>query len=331
MKCIYFLFFILCFPFLVIAQKANFSTVSTLDIDHFWEAFDSVATTSDKIKQTDFIQHLYVDKATPGLIAFMSVRDYNAKLWVKLINKYPKFWKDIRKNTLNIKDQVPAITKSINNFRELYPEMRPSKMYFTIGGLNSGGTTTRDMVLIGAEIAAAEQKTDASELGDWLINVFRNQYSSNLVSLNMHEYVHTQQKFGEGQILLEKAIKEGAADFIAELVTHKKNNSAYMIYGRKNEKEIKEKFWVEMFGKSISNWLYNGSNSPNPDLGYFVGYRICKAYYNCHKDKRQAIKKIIELNYNHEDEITDFLKESGYYLEPFDKRALLKNLQSQKQ
>ncbi|MDB5115619.1 MAG: putative Zn-dependent protease [Mucilaginibacter sp.] len=313
MKHIYLLAFTFCFPLLIQAQQRNFKVVCTADIDRFWEAYDSVATTSDTAKQADFMQRLYVDEGTPGLKAFMKARNYNAKLWATLIDKYPKFWKSIRSNTLSVKSQVSAITKSIDNFRKLYPEMRPAKMYFTVGGLRSGGTTTGNMVLIGAEIATADKNTDASELSDWFKNTFKNQQPTNLVSLNVHEYVHTQQKAGNGQFLLAQTIMEGSADFIAELVTRKKNNNAYMIYGRAHEQELKEKFRVEMFSEAMGNWLYNGSDSPHADLGYFMGYAICQAYYQHHADKKQSIKKIIELDYTNKQQITDFLMQSEYY------------------
>ncbi|TFF33390.1 Ig-like domain-containing protein [Mucilaginibacter psychrotolerans] len=327
MKYIYLIAFTFCFPLLIQAQPKKIKVVYTDDIDRFWKAYDSVATTSDTTKQVEFIQQLYVDKGTPGLKAFMKARDYDAKLWVTLIHKYPKFWKSIRSNTLTIKNQVPAITRSINNFRKLYPEMRPAKMYFTIGGLRSGGTTTNDMVLVGAEIATANENTDASELGDWLMNVFKNQQASNLVALNIHEYVHTQQKAGEGRLLLAQTITEGAADFVAELVTHQKNNNAYMIYGRAHEQELKDKFLIEMFSTATGNWLYNGSRSLHADLGYFMGYVICEAYYKRQADKKEAIKKIIELDYANEQQVTDFLRESGYYTEPIDKDVLLKKFE----
>ncbi|ASU35879.1 Ig-like domain-containing protein [Mucilaginibacter xinganensis] len=328
MKYIYFIAFAFCFPLFVNAQQRSFTTVYTADIDRFWIAFDSVATTSDTAKQLNFIQKLYVDKGTEGLKAFMKARDYNAKLWVALIHKYPAFWKSIRSNTLLVKGQVPAINKSIQNFKKLYPEMKPAKMYFTVGGLRSGGTTTNDMVLVGTEIATADKNTDASELNDWLKNVFKNQESSNLVALNVHEYVHTQQKPGEGNLLLAQTITEGAADFIAELVTQRKNNSAYMLYGRAHEKELKEKFRIEMFSTATGNWLYNGSSSAHADLGYFMGYVICQAYYQSQHDKKQAIKKIIELDYTNEQQIADFLRQSGYYTEPIDKQELLKQFES---
>jgi len=317
MKGIYLFIFIICLPLLTSAQQHYFKIVYTSDIDHFWQAYDSVATTNDTAKQIGFIQQLYVDKGTPGLYAFMKARNYNAKLWVKLIQKYPRFWKSIRNNTLSIKDQVPAIDQSIQNFRKLYPEMRPARMYFTVGGLRSGGTTTDDMVLIGTEIAAADQNTDASELGDWLKNVFRNQQNSNLVYLNVHEYVHTQQKTGEGQSLLAQTITEGAADFIAELVTGKQINNTYMLYGRAHENELKDQFRTDMAStNTISNWLYNGSKNTHPDLGYFIGYEICKAYYQHHADKKQAVKTIIELDYTNNQQIIAFLNQSGYYTEP---------------
>lgn len=155
MRKLYLLAFAFGFPFFVLAQKGT-SSVFTSDIDRFWTAYDSVRTTSDTLKQKLFIQKLYVDKGTPGLKAFMKARDYDAKLWVELINKYPKFWASIRNNTLQVKSQAQPIEASIGKFRKLYPEMRPAKMYFTVGGLRSGGTTTDDMVLVGTEIATAD-------------------------------------------------------------------------------------------------------------------------------------------------------------------------------
>lgn len=192
MKHLYFLTFVFCFPLFVHAQKNTPSLVFTSDIDRFWTAYDSTQTTSDTLKQRQFIQRLYVDKGTDGLKAFMKARDYDAKLWAHLIGKYPKFWVSIRKNTLQVKSQARPIEASIERFRKLYPEMRPVRMYFTVGGLRSGGTTTGDMVLVGTEIATADQSTDASELNDWLKSVFKNQKETNVVGLNVHEYVHTQ-------------------------------------------------------------------------------------------------------------------------------------------
>ena len=188
---IFFLLFTL--SFVSTAQESK--KVFTIDIDNFWIAYDSIQTTKDSLKQIGLIQNLYIDKGTKGLKAFMAARDYNAKLWVQLIRLYPKFWNSIRPNTLSAKSYAPAIEQSINKFKELYPGLKEAKMYFTVGGLRSGGTTMNDMVLIGSEIATGNASTDVSEFPNkWLESVFKNQQADNIVPLNIHEYVHTQQK-----------------------------------------------------------------------------------------------------------------------------------------
>ncbi|MBB2149283.1 hypothetical protein [Pedobacter gandavensis] len=272
------------------------------------------------------IQELYVDKGSVGLKAFMEARDYDAALWVELINKYPKFWTSIRKNNLQAKKQAKAIEVSLNRFRKLYPEMRPAKIYFTVGGLRSGGTITDDMVLVGAEIATADQATDATELSDWLRNVFKNQHSTNLIGLNVDEYVHTQQK-SNGSTFLAKSIGEGSADFISELVTGKINRSAYTVYGRQHEAQLKESFKIDMFSTEMSNWLYNGSSVTHADLGYFMGYAICKSYYNNQSNKKKAVKDIIELNYQDAAQVEKFLTASKYYAELLNPTELLKKFE----
>ena len=288
--------------------------VFTSDIDNFWIAYDSIQTTADSLKQINFIQTLYIDKGTRGLKAFMFARNYNAKLWVVLIRKYPKFWNSVRPNTLTVKSYAAGIEKSIAKFKELYPELKEAKIYFTVGGLRSGGTTMNDMVLIGSEIATGNASTDVSEFtNNWLAGVFKNQQADNLVNLNIHEYVHTQQK-GDPKILLGQAIKEGACDFIMELVVGKALQNNYIVYGREHEATLKEEFKSEMLSTNNSNWLDNGSNAKTvADLGYFIGYSICKAYYNNATDKKKAIKEIIELDYSDNAAVEDFLKRSKYY------------------
>jgi hypothetical protein len=119
MKFLYLIAIAISFPVFVQAQQQTNTTVYTSDIDRFWTAFDSVRTTSDTVKQVKFIQELYVDKGTEGLKEFMQARDYDAKLWVKLINKYPKFWQSIKANTLSVKSQVNLITSGVQTLKKM--------------------------------------------------------------------------------------------------------------------------------------------------------------------------------------------------------------------
>lgn len=306
------------------ARSDGQSKVFTQDIDNFWVAFDSAQSTKDSLQQLHFIQTLYIDKGTEGLKAFMKVRNYSADRWVMLINKYPKFWASVRSNTLAVKTRTAVIEQSIVKFKTLYPELKEARLYFTVGGLRSGGTTDSNMVLVGTEIATGTATTDVSEFSNsWLAGVFKEQSPENIVPLNIHEYVHTQQK-GEGLNVLGQCINEGAADFITELVLGEQRRANYIKYGYQHESELKESFKQEMFTASYGQWLYNGSDALKmADLGYFMGYVICKSYYTRASDKKKAAKEIVELNYSDSNAVESFLARSGYYKEPINKTELM--------
>ena len=204
-------------------------------------------------------------------------------------------------------------------------------MYFTVGGLRSGGTITGDKVLIGTEIATGDSSTNVSELNlKWLAGVFKEQSRrENLVPLNIHEYVHTQQH-GDAADLLGQAIQEGSADFITELVMDTPRRTNYIKYGLAHKSELKEKFKEDMFTDAYSRWLYNGSNAETvADLGYFMGYVICKTYYQKAENKTIAIKNIIEINYSDSTAVESFLVSSGYYREQLNKKDLIASFKNE--
>ena len=124
------------------------------------------------------------------------------------------------------------------------------------------------------------------------------------------ELVHYQQKYPEGErTLLHESIKEGSADFIAELISGKNINTHLHDYGNPRERELWTEFKREMNRTNVNDWLYNGSAAKGrpADLGYYIGYKICEAYYRAAKDKKQAVKEILEIK-----DFNKFLKDSQY-------------------
>lgn len=285
--------------------------IFTSDIDNFWTAYDKVVKLSDTTEQKKIIQELYLDKATDGLKHFMELRNHSASKHLKNILRYPKFWTSIRPNTLSIKSHAEEIQKLMDRFKEIYPAFKQPDIYFTIGILNSGGTTQTNEVLVGAEIGVANASTDASELSVWLQQVFK--LSKDVVYLVIHEVVHTQQKMKNTSAdLLTTCLQEGSADFITEILLEKQIVSPYITYGLAHEKELWEKFKNERNGTENKDWLYNGSNVPVADLGYFMGYTICKSYYSNSTDKKNAIEEILGLVYGNTKMTRDFLMRSEY-------------------
>ncbi len=61
--------------------------------------------------------------------------------------------------------------------------------------------------------------------------------------------------------------------------------------------EIDQRFLDDANKKDVSAWLYNGVGTPEKpgDLGYWVGYRIAKAYYDKAPNKRVALRTLLDL------------------------------------
>ena len=278
----------------------------TSDIDLFWKAYDLAAKTDDSEEKAKIFDDEYIGKGSEGLKGFLSNRIRSGKSIVWTLSKYPKFYASIRKQSLRSSLLEPQIQKSFVNLKELYDEAVFPNVYFVIGRLNSGGTTSNAGLLIGMEMYCRNPNTPMEELTDWHRNVLAP--LENLPHIVAHESIHFQQRVPQ-KTLLEKAIQEGSADLVAEIISGKHINYAQHEYGDANERKVWTQFEREMNGEDLSNWLYNGNSAKEmpSDMAYYVGYKISKAYYDRAKDKKQAIRKI--LNFKDAQKLLD---ESGY-------------------
>lgn len=278
--------------------------VSTSDINNFFTAFDSLEKVSSKIAKADIIRKMYLDKGSWAVKFIMEQYQYKAVDWVEYIEKNKEKLVKNRRFLLSVLEQKPEIDAKLAYFKQIYPAFRDAKVGFFIGVGHFGGRVETRDVLIGAEVIAHEKK-------DWA------------VSYVTHEFVHTQQKLGNYP-LLAHSVHEGTADFVSELVNQKEQveiyPSDYIGFGNKNESAVWDTFKLyinsNVKGKFF-NFLYgtpgfkiNGKYMT--DLGYFMGYKIAKAYYNNATDKKQALTEIISLDYADNEKVRAFVLKSGY-------------------
>jgi hypothetical protein len=309
-------FLILLFLSLNVSAQQD-TSISVIDIHNFWNAYDRVSLTKDTTAQKDIIQHNYLDHASAGLKDLMFTRKLDAASWVKAINKYPRFWTSVRPHTITAIADTSKINALMVRFKKLYPEFKRPSVYFVIGNIRTGGVTSPGRVLMGAEIATADSTVNTDGLSQFLKDVFHE--SPGIYGLLAHELGHTQQHISEadqeGKMeLLGYCIREGTCDFMAELLMMEERKTPYIFYGKVHERELWDKFKTQMYGSQIADWLYNGSTVKNghADLGYFIGYAICKYYYAQAVDKPRAIAEIFHLDYDDKNAVRLFFERSGY-------------------
>lgn len=300
------------------SAKAADATVVSADIGRFWRAYDAIRAEPDAGRQRVLLQRLFLDPGSDGLRAFMQAKGYDADCYLDSIRDHPRFWDSVRPRTLALARRGQEFAPSVARFRALYPALRPAGIYFLIGCLRSSGTTLDDKVLIGAELASGDAGVDVSELPErtrkGLGAYFASAPAQQLVLLNIHEYVHTQQR-GPGTTLLAQAMYEGAADFVAEQATGQVPTLPYMRYGPQHEAALKREFQSEMHGSSWSGWLYNGAGGRHGvgDLGYYIGYAMMRDHHARATDKAQALRDIIELDYRDQAAVERFAAASGFF------------------
>ncbi len=160
---------------------------------------------------------------------------------------------------------------------ELYPQARFPTVTVAVGrGRPVGVGSPVTGVQIGLEALCA---TD-----------FDLDLEDRFVYVLAHEFIHVQQSAvlmeKQNPTVLEASLVEGAAEFATELIAGSVAYShlAPLVAGR--EAQIETDFEADQDKTDLSAWLYNSKPGEPGDLGYWVGYRIAKAYYA--KKPRQA-------------------------------------------
>lgn len=266
----------------------------TSDIDNFWTAFDSLAHAQDSV---EIIQELYLDKASDGLIELLKIRSmFTASEYVKAIRNHPKFWQSVRKCTENIKNETEKINNAFDEIRKIYPDFNIPDVSFLITPVGMGGTSSEDdsMLLIGAEIVAADSTVDVSEFK----NVLKDILGTIDVELYViHEAIHTAQNPNNEPGMLTETLMEGSAEYISHYILKRTFRTKKYDYGYENECKLWNEIKVDIErDANYGKWFGNYANNAHPDMGYFIGYRIIESYFNLQPDKEKALIDIIKLS-----------------------------------
>jgi hypothetical protein len=279
----------------------------TSDIPRFWTAFDH-AHLADA---SDVFQREYIDVGTAGLKDFIPGRIVSGPALAAVVAGRAHYYLAIRQNTLSIAHDNAirdSIRASFRRLKALYPQAVFPNVYFVIGRMNSGGTATPRGLVIGAEMNARDEQTPVTELDSWARAVTGP--LANLPHIVAHELIHFEQAPLSGkQSLLVQSMREGAPDFVAEMISGKHINAVARTYGDAHEAALWTEFRAAMDSSKVDRWLYQGDRSTDrpADLGYWMGYKICAAYYAKAADKKVALAEIIRM-----DDPAKILAASGY-------------------
>lgn len=273
--------------------------IQTEDVYRFYKLYDA----SGGHPTAEQLQHDYLDPGTDGLHHLAKVRNVTGARIADNIAKHPEVYADARRCMAALPRVRQRVEVALRKLGRLYPEAIFPPVTIVVGrgkpvGIGSAATGLQ----IGLEALCAI-KFDNLDPEERFVRVIA------------HEYIHVQQfpalDDDEHPSLLVRSVMEGGAEFGAELLAGhpaEVDSPPFKTMTQGHEQEIESAFVADEDSTDLAKWLDNSTYDKPGDLGYWVGYRIVKSYYQHAADKRQALRDIIE--------VTDpklFLAKSGWY------------------
>lgn len=286
----------LLLAFLASAASAAEPVIRTEDVTLFYKVYDAAGghPTAEQL------QHDYLDAGSPGLHKLAELRNVTGIRIADNLEKHP----EVYVNAKRCMELLPRVKQreaaAMRKLLDLYPEANFPPITIAVSrGKPVGVGSPVDGVMIGLEALCATT---------WM----NPDPEERFVHVLAHEYAHVQQARelvdDEHPSVLEISLIEGIADLMAELTSGQAGyaNLAEQVPG--HEKEIETDFLADQDKTDLSKWVYNSTADKQNDVGYWVGYRIAKAYYEQAKDKKQAVKDLLRMT-----DPKAILAKSGWY------------------
>ena len=270
--------------------------IHTEDVSLFYKVYDAAGGHPT----TEQLQNDYLDAGTDGLRTFARLRNTTAARIEEAIAKQPQLYATARHGSEVLPTVKIRLKLALGKLREIYPAAKFPAITIAVG--------RGKPVAIGSPVSGVQIGLEAL-CG---ITYYDKNLEDRFVHVIAHEYVHVQQpqEMVDDSIptVLEGSLVEGAADFIGEFISGGLSNLQLAVITRGHEAEIETAFVGDEDKRDLTSWLYNGSMDKSGDIGYWVGYRIVKSYYQHATDKQAAIREIIEIK-----DPKAFLAKSGWY------------------
>lgn len=267
------------------------------DVALFYHVYDSAGGHPT----VDQLQHDYADKGSDGMRRFLSLRNTTPARIAQAIADHPQMYADAKQGLVVLPHARIRIATALTKLGTLYPEAKFPPVTISVGRGKPVAIADETGVMVGLESLCAVTYFD-SNLEDRFVHVIA------------HEYTHVEQAIAspvlynkEKPTVLEESLIEGAAEFMAELTSGSVSSVWFARMTGEHAKATETAFEADEDKTDLSAWLYNGTIDKSGDLGYWVGYRIVKSYYEQAADKRAAIRDIIQMKDAHA-----FLAKSGW-------------------
>lgn len=282
----------------MVAHQPDGPVIHTEDVTRFFRVYDAARghPTAEQL------QHGYIEPGSAGLHHLAEIRHVTGATIAKALGAHPEIFADARRCMAVLPRVRPRVSAALRTLGLLYAKAAFPPVTIAISRGKPVGVADSAGVIIGLEALCA-------------VNYLNPDVEDRFVHTIAHEYTHVQQARRSPALydnpkptVLDSSLIEGAADFTAVLIAREDAFHSPYAPSSAARKETEIRFVADEDKTDLSQWIDNGTLQDPGDLGYWVGYRIVKAYYEHAADKRKALRDILEMK-----DPRTFLANSGWY------------------
>lgn len=266
------------------------------DVERFYRIYDA----ANGRPTAEQLQRDYIDAGSEGLHTLARLRNVTGARIAETLARNPKIYSNAKRCLAVLPRVKERVQVALGTLSRLNPEARFPPVAVVVSRGKPAGIGYPDTgIQIGLEAVCAADFMNPN-VEDRLVHVIS------------HEYVHVQQAPAlaakDDLTVLERSLVEGNAEMISELISGLAGQAHFPGLTRGREKEIETAFLADQDNTDLSAWLDNSTMEKPGDLGYWVGHRIAKSYYQHATDKAQAVRDMFEMT-----DAKAFLAKSGWY------------------
>lgn len=266
------------------------------DVERFYKIYDA----ANARPTAEQLQRDYIDAGSEGLRTLARLRNVTGARIADTLAKNPQIYSGARRCMAVLPRVKERVQIALDKLADLNPDARFPPVTVAVSRGKPAGIGYPDTgIQIGLEAVCAADFMNPN-------------VEDRFVHLIAHEYVHVQQAPAlasrDDLTVLQRTLLEGVAEMMSELISGLAGQSHFPALTQGREKEIETAFLKDQDNTDLSAWLDNSTLEKPGDLGYWIGHRIAKSYYQHAPDKRQAVRDMLQLS-----DAKAFLAKSGWY------------------
>ena len=298
-----FALFILCLNFHSFAQP-NYprdpqdAELIYSDLVNFIDAYKELTTNKDTLK---VLQTLYFDRGSAGLKEFINRHQLTPELMRDAMKADPERYALLPGFLENIGEVEEQFKALMEDYGKVMPNAMFAPTYLLVGANRGIGQAS----MVGQLVTLTRVTDDKAKLQKLITHELS--HFQQAMTMGGQKYVSL---YAAPDNMLGLCLREGGAEFITSLVLGGITSTNALEYLDNHEDDLKAQFLEDLKTQQKDFWLWGSVNQKSHPilLGYAIGYKICKLYYDGSSDKDKALRDILMM-----EDVEAFMESSGYF------------------